>query len=303
MAECCLEKYKELDKLFKIIAFDWDGTAVENRYADASSVVEKLGRLLKLGRYIFIITGTNIKNVTRQTGSLASPKIPPNLYFMTNRGSEVYTSKPEGNILVYSRIATDMENKKMDQIVQYVKKTIEENSNLSVDIIYNRLNRRKIDLIPEWADTPKSMIDELMLKTEERLERGGFKGGIKRAYNLLVKTAMLFGLENPKITSDVKHLEIGLTDKADSIKWILSNVAQNYGISDEEIIVAGDEFGEIAGFEGSDSRMILDNHSKISYISFGVEPNGVPERITHAGGGASCFENFLAMQISGISNI
>ena len=44
---------------------------------------------------------------------------------MTNRGSEVYTSKPEGNILVYSRIATDMENKKMDQIVQYVKKTIE----------------------------------------------------------------------------------------------------------------------------------------------------------------------------------
>ena len=34
------------------------------------------------------------------------------------------------------------------------------------------------------------------------------------------------GLQHPRITSDGKYVEIGLTDKGDSVVWLLENVAR-----------------------------------------------------------------------------
>ena len=55
-----------LDRPFKVIAFDWDGTAVMSRHEDATPVRERLEQLLKLGVYVVVITGTNFQNVDRQ---------------------------------------------------------------------------------------------------------------------------------------------------------------------------------------------------------------------------------------------
>ncbi|MDP2726721.1 MAG: hypothetical protein Q8P59_04185, partial [Dehalococcoidia bacterium] len=55
-----------LSRPFKIIAFDWDGTAVASRNEDATPVQRLLERLLELGVYIVVITGTNFQNVDRQ---------------------------------------------------------------------------------------------------------------------------------------------------------------------------------------------------------------------------------------------
>lgn len=42
-----LNNLKQINGLFKIIAFDWDGTAVTNRKVDASLVSAKIEALLK----------------------------------------------------------------------------------------------------------------------------------------------------------------------------------------------------------------------------------------------------------------
>ncbi|MCL6473062.1 MAG: glycoside hydrolase family 65 [Firmicutes bacterium] len=295
----CLDKCPAIKKHpFKIIAFDWDGTAVENRMVDARPVAEILNELMKFGVYIVVITGTNFGNIDRQFCSLIKGPEKQFLYVCTDRGSEVYgfdvNSEP---LKLFKRVATDKENALLDNVAEAVKHEIEAHSNVNIEIIYNRLNRRKIDLIPEWENPPKSQIGELLEKTEERLKKGGFEGGLRAAFDLAFKYAKELGLNDARITSDVKHIEVGLTDKSDSIKWILEELAKKRNIPFEDILILGDEFGPIAGFEGSDFRMYLPDVAGITYVSVGKEPNGVPPGVIHVGGGPSCFAEMMKEQV------
>jgi len=296
---CKIYEYPALLKPFKLIAFDWDGTAVMNRNADASFITSKIEELLKIGIFIVVITGTNFSNIDRQFSTIIKGSHKQYLYICTNRGSEVFGFSKDSNVvLLYRRIATEQENLLLNKAAEKTKSGIENSSKAVINIIYNRLNRRKIDLIPEWPDPSKDEIDKLLLETEKRLEEEGFAGGIKKAYKLLSDIAKTSGFGSAKITSDVKHLEIGLTDKSDSINWILQNIADKYNIKDSEIIIGGDEFGSIAGFEGSDSKMIIKNRKDITYFSVGIEPNGVPKNVIHIDGGPECFEKLMEEYIN-----
>ncbi len=77
------------------------------------------------------------------------------------------------SFLLNLREATDEENQALDRTAEAVKAEVEGDSGVTIDIVYNRLNRRKIDLIPEWADPPKSLIGKLLKQTEKRLRQGG----------------------------------------------------------------------------------------------------------------------------------
>lgn len=295
---CDFENYPELLKPFKIIAFDWDGTAVADRKSDASFVAKILETLLKLNIYIIVITGTNFDNINNQFASFITGKYKQYLFLCTNRGSEVFGFDAySNNQLLYNFTASEIENQLLNKIAERTKQSIENISNVQINIIYDRLNRRKIDLLPEWTNPKKSEINELLVKTENNLVKNGFAGGIKKAYQLLFNQAKAYRLINAKITTDVKHLEIGLTDKSDSINWILENIAKKNNIKDSEIIIGGDEFGQIAGFEGSDSKMIIKGRNGITYFSVGIEPNGVPDKVIYLGGGAECFKKIIAKQV------
>lgn len=285
-------------RLFEIVAFDWDGTAVKNREAGASAVTTLLEELLKLGVRIAVITGTNFDNIDRQFSSLIKGPHKQNLYVCANRGSEVFgfnrRSRP---VLRFRRRAKAAENRLLDRVAEAVKADIEASSSARIDIVYDRLNRRKIDLIPEWQNPPKSRIGELIKKTNSRLQQGGFEPGIRGAYELAVKHARELGMTDARITSDVKHIEVGLTDKSDSVKWILAEIAAEWNIREENILMLGDEFGPIAGFEGSDFHMVLPGHEAITYLSVGKEPNGVPGEVTPLGGGPRRFRELIERQI------
>ncbi len=298
MSDCLIDFPAIKKSPYKIIAFDWDGTAVENRYVDAAPVAHVLEELMKFGVYIVIITGTNFGNIDRQFCSLITGPHKQNLFVCTDRGLEVtgFDEKSEP-VTLYKRVATEKENALLDSVAEAVKHDIEAHSNVSIDIVYNRLNRRKIDLIPEWENPPKSQIGELLEKTEERLKKGGFKGGIKAAFALAVKYTQELGLSDGRITSDVKHIEVGLTDKSDSIKWIISELSSKKNIPFTDTLILGDEFGPIAGFEGSDFRTYLPDAPGITYVSVGKEPNGVPAGIIHAGGGPDCFVQMMEEQV------
>src|SRR5665647_2168313 len=54
---------KALDREFAVLCFDWDGTAVADRQADATAVRSRVERLCALGVDIAIVSGTNVTNV------------------------------------------------------------------------------------------------------------------------------------------------------------------------------------------------------------------------------------------------
>src|SRR5919198_4166419 len=67
----------ELDRRFEAFVFDWDGTAVPDRRADASGVRAAVERLCALGADVAVITGTHIGNVDPQLGARPAGPRPP----------------------------------------------------------------------------------------------------------------------------------------------------------------------------------------------------------------------------------
>lgn len=291
----------ELARPFKIIALDWDGTAVISRREDATLVRDLMDRLLSQGVLIVIITGTNFANIDRQLSAAIQGPQKRNLYILTNRGSEAYGFDAAAQpVLLYRRVATPEEDRLLTEVADTVRDTVVAKTGLPIDVIYDRLNRRKIDLIPvpEWRDPPKSMIGELLKAVQARLQGAGLSGGIQTVFDLAGKVALEKGLTGARVTSDVKHIEVALTDRSDAVDWMMRELAQQRGIPPSAILIAGDEFGPIAGFPGSDDKMLTPAARGAVVVSVGREPNGVPAGVLHLGGGPECFRALLADQVA-----
>lgn len=288
-----------LDRRFRLIAFDWDGTAVPGRAEDAAPVRGPIERLLRCGVLVVVITGTNLRNIDGQLSSAIRGWHKRNLYIATNRGSEVYGfDRSFEPTLLWRRAATEAENQALTAIAEAVRDDLASRTGLEVRIVYDRLNRRKVDLIPlePWKDPPKSALGDLLVAVETRLKEAGLSGGVREVIDFSRDVARSKGLPDARITSDVKHVEVGLTDKADSMTWVLQELAAPRGIAPEEILIGGDEFGPIAGFPGSDSFMLVGGSAGATFVSVGPEPGGVPAGVLHLGGGPRRFRELLAAQ-------
>src|SRR5438034_709723 len=226
----------ELDRRFEAFVLDWDGTAVPDRRAAASGIRAAVERLCALGADVAVITGTHIGNVDPQLG--ARPAGPGRLFLCLTRGSEVYRVDADGPKLVQRRQATPEEDASLDAAAAEVVARLAEKG-LHTEIVSQRLNRRKIDLIPEpeWADPPKARIDELLGAVERRLAPAGLS--LRTVVELALEAARDAGLTDPKVTSDAKHAEIGLTDKADSSRWMFEEVWRR-GIGPGLVLIGGD---------------------------------------------------------------
>lgn len=283
----------------RAIICDWDGTAVVNRQEDAHALAERIEELLRLGVFFIIVTGTNFGNVDRQVCRLIAPGPRHRLIVCANRGSEVYGFDRRGRpIRRWVRQAIPDEDKALTLVAETVRDIVQEKTGLPIGIVYDRLNRRKIDLIPlpEWADPPKSAIGDLLVTVDGRLRAAGLEGGIADVVELTKQTAIERGITDPRITSDVKHIEVGLTDKADSLAWIDREIVKHEGLQWSDVLIVGDEFGPIAGFAGSDD-LLRAGADGATVTSVGPEPNGAPPGVIHLGGGPVRFRELLDEQI------
>jgi hydroxymethylpyrimidine pyrophosphatase-like HAD family hydrolase len=293
------EVHEALKRKFKIVAFDWDGTAVKSRKHPVDDILPPLEAMLSRDTIVVIITGTHFGNVDSQFTSKVTPAIKGNLYVCVNRGSEVFGFNEDGEaVVIHRRVATDEENRKMDEISRELKAIAHDAYGLETEIIYDRFNRRKWDIIPlpEWADPPKEKIDKLLDATQKRLYSHGIKGGIQELIDLLEERCAEHEIDL-RVTTDVKHLEYGLTDKADSVDFIVDHIAADAGIANEQILFLGDEFGPIGSFEGSDFKMFSDKAKGAIYVSVGKEPNGVPEGVLYYGRGTRGFKEIINAQL------
>jgi trehalose/maltose hydrolase-like predicted phosphorylase/hydroxymethylpyrimidine pyrophosphatase-like HAD family hydrolase len=283
-----------LDRRFEAIVFDWDGTAVPDRSADASRLRELIEDLCAQGLHLGVVTGTHVGNVDGQLA--ARPSGPGRLYLCMNRGSEVFRADAEGVRLLDRREATATEDAALDRAAQATVEALSRRG-VRAAIVSQRLNRRKIDLTPEpeWDDPPKARLAELLATVEERL-RGAGLAGLPEAVELAERAALEAGLEDAHVSSDAKHVEIGLTDKSDAARWLLAEFARS-GIGPGLVLIAGDEFGSLGGLPGSDSLMLVPEAQRAMAVSVGAEPTGAPAGVLNLGGGPERFLALLADQL------
>ena len=285
----------ELDRRFEAVIFDWDGTAVRSRSAPTAELRQLVEEACAQGLNLIVITGTHVGNVDGQL--LARPTGPGRLHFCVNRGSEVYQADEQGLRLVARREATPAEDTALDAAAKLTVEALAERG-LHTEIVSERLNRRKIDLIPvaEWADPPKARIAALLEAVESRLRAAGL-AGLRNAVAVALEASLHAGLEDPRITSDAKHIEIGLTDKSDSAAWAFAEL-QDRGIVASLVLVAGDEFGPLGGLTGSDSYLLVREARAATALSVGAEPTGVPPEVLQVPGGPPAFVRILRDQLA-----
>jgi trehalose/maltose hydrolase-like predicted phosphorylase len=109
--------------------------------------------------------------------------------------------------------------------------------------------------------------------------------------------ARVAGLREPRVTSDAKHIEIGLTDKADAARWVFADLWRR-GIHPEEVLIAGDEFGPLGGLPGSDSLLVVPEGEGATVVTVGAEPTGAPAGVLVLHGGPEAFLSVLEDQLA-----
>jgi len=272
------------DRSYPFLAFDWDGTAVSSRERGAADrLLIPLAALIEAGAYFYVVTGTRHDWPARQLAGLDEPAKEA-VFLCCNRGSEVYVLGPGAPRLVLHREAATAEKQAMDTVagglVEWLAACGVESGRID-----DRLNRIKVDLIPEWPDPPKHRIGELQQTVKERLRAaGGLAAVFEEADRLVAETGL-----DLRVTSDVKHIEVGLTDKSHSMAWIVDHLRERGGELDD-LLVVGDEFGPVGGAEGSDAKTVVRG---ATVVSVGEEPNGVPVGVVHLGGGPERFLGIL----------
>jgi trehalose/maltose hydrolase-like predicted phosphorylase len=289
-----------LARRFEAVMFDWDGTAVADRSEDASAVRRVIEQLCASGVDVAVVSGTHLENVDNQLG--ARPTGPGRLWMALNRGSELFEVDAAGPQLLSRREATSDEDAALTQAAE---RTVAELAarGLEARIVSQRLNRRKIDLIPleEWADPLKAEIDLLLAAVQARLRAVGI-ADLAEVAALATRIARDAGLVDPRVTSDAKHVEIGLTDKTDSARDVFAQFWAD-GIAPASVLIGGDEFGTLGGLPGSDSLMLVADAAHSGVFSVGIEPNGVPEGVVHLPGGPRRFLELLNEQFRRRSDV
>lgn len=284
-----------LERRFEAVVFDWDGTAVPDRAADASEARGLIEELCDAGMHVAVVSGTHVGNIDGQLR--ARPPTAGRLVLALNRGSEIYRVDARGPHLVARREATADEDAALTRAAQLTVARLR-GLGLRAEIVSQRLNRRKIDLIPEpeWRDPPKARIDELLSAVIARLLDVGLSG-LHEVVELAAAAARETGLGDPRVTSDAKHVEIGLTDKSDSARWLLADLWRS-GIAPSQVLIGGDELGPLGGLPGSDSLMLVPEAARVAVVSVGVEPGGAPEGVVALGGGPASFLALLSDQLA-----
>jgi trehalose/maltose hydrolase-like predicted phosphorylase len=239
-------------------------------------------------------TGTHIGNVD---GQLAlRPHGPGRIIVGCNRGSEVYELTSVGPVPLERRVASAAEDEMLDRAAELARERLGAKG-LTVSIVSDRLNRRKIDLIPlaEWADPPKAELPKLLAAVEARLVKAEI-AGLPEAVELVHACGLEAGLPDPRVTSDAKFAEIGLTDKTDSARYAISWLSRR-GVRPEQVLIGGDEFGPLGNVPGSDSLMLVPEAAGAVCFSVGPEPEGTPDGVLNLGRGPELFAGILADQL------
>ena len=282
-----------LARRFEAIVFDWDGTAVPDRARRRDAAARpRRGRRARPGLELAVVSGTHVGNVDGQLA--ARPSGPGALTLLLNRGSEVFRVERAGPRARWSAAPPAAhEDAALSRAAQLTVERLAARGLTAADRLVAAES-------PQDRPHPRAALGRPAQGAHRRAargrpgsprsgrHRGPRRGGRDRASAAATEA----GLPDPRVTSDAKHVEIGLTDKSDSTRWIMRELWRR-GIAPGQVLIAGDELGTLGGLPGSDSMLLASAARRATALSVGVEPAGVPAGVIALGGGPAAFAAVL----------
>jgi trehalose/maltose hydrolase-like predicted phosphorylase len=105
------------------------------------------------------------------------------------------------------------------------------------------------------------------------------------------------GVSDPLLTSTSKHVEIGLADKSDSLRWVMRELWLS-GIGPRQVLVVGDEFGPLGTVDGSDVKLRVNQVQGATAVSIEDQLDVTPASVVKFGGGSAALVALLEDQIA-----
>lgn len=280
-------------KNYQAIFFDWDGTAVEARRADATRVLAAMKRLLLGGVKLVIVSGTTYGNLCG--GGLAE-LLPPaalqNLYLGLARGNYDYGYTKEGQLFpLVDATPNRQQALALHDAAYAVHRTLLLQNGLCTDIVFSRPNYCKIDLMVENARSEANLFlqEDEVERIHALLRRHSIEQGLPGLLALAEQIGAEAGLAL-KATTDAKYLELGYTTKSDNVERLLSTLK----LDAARCCFWGDEFGALSpGIWGSDSQMITPASQAGDFFSVSRLDLPLPQGVQALGGGVERFVRFL----------
>ena len=180
-----------MNKKYKAIFFDWDGTAVMSRKAPVNDAVSAMRPLLEKGVKLAIVSGTTYENIAGGAiENYFTQKQLDNLYLGLGRGAYNYGFK-DGKPYVFSHRIPEKERlETIHRICFEIHMELKNKYDFDTDIVFSRPNYCKIDLMVDnnRGDNLFMQENELdMLK--EKLNAHGIDGGLQALMDLSVEIA------------------------------------------------------------------------------------------------------------------
>ncbi|MBM2810295.1 MAG: Maltose phosphorylase [Chloroflexi bacterium] len=283
----------------RVVLFDCDIAPIGGPVVGQDSVTYLCSRLEAAGVWVIALTCKESSEIEHQFSARLPKRQHPHVLICASNGSEVWEVNARGNhSLRWRRLATETERTALTNAAEALRADLAGRGGLDVRVLDDHPNRRRIDLLPRWRrhDLDNSTTGSMQEEVEDCLRQGGFLGGLPEVAALAQRLAVEQGLRGARVSSDVKHIEIGLSDKRDSAAWVRRWLLDARDIPTAEVLVVGAEFGPIAGLVGSDDHL-RPSLPNAAFVSVGPEPNGVPEDVLHLGGGAPQLLGLLRDQV------
>ena len=287
-----------MEKKYKAVFFDWDGTAVLSRKAPVEEIVGAMGPLLDQKVNLVIVSGTTMENIAGgKLETCFTKEQLAHLYLGLGRGAFNYRYE-NGQELIFSDMLPD---KKLlgdiHRICFDIHMELLEKYGLNTDIVFSRPNYCKIDLMVENQRGDNLFMQENELDMlKDCLKRHGVEGGLQGLLDISVAAGERYGI-TVKPTCDAKYLEVGISSKSDNVDRILEHLQSAYGICPEECSFWGDEYvGIEEGIYGSDSFMKTEKTGAGDFFDVSEVRGKRPEGVTKLGGGVERFLGFLREQ-------
>ena len=278
-----------LARRFEAIVFDWDGTAVPDRHArrrrgprSRGASVPRGGRRRRRQRHPRrqrrrsaprpadrARAGCSSRSTAGRSSSRSTERAPP--------GRPARRRRP-------TRTPRSTRAAERDRRAA-------RGAGIDARIVSQRLNRRKIDLLPdpEWADPPKAEIDQRRRGGRARLRAAGIDGLVEAA-RIALDAAPRRGLrraqgdERRQARRDRAHRQGRL--RACRLRASSGPTASRA----DQVLIGGDEFGPLGGLVGSDSMMLVaEADARDRRARSASSPKGSPTASSRLPGGPAAF--------------
>ena len=266
---------------FEAVIVQWDGPALR-RHAGTPAVWRLVSELCRVGCDVGVLSTSRLEDV--EPYLRGGPDGPGRLHLCLDRGAEIFRVSAAGVEAVFRRSPTAREEQLLDRAAQLTVEELREWGQ-EARLVSGDGRRRTIGLLTGPQGEPA-----------HRAVAGGVCS-MPGAMAIAVQASHEVRLRHPRIAGDDHHVEIGLTDHSDSMRWLLRDLWRR-GIGPGLVLVVGDEFGPQAGLPGRDSHLLVPEARRCTFVSVGLEPAGVPEGVWRLPGGQAALRTLLAAQVA-----